>query len=747
MVCHLEGVLKVLKRVFRYSILIVVLLYSCLFLVIPAPAAEPDGAKAKVSLEQAIGIAKGIFTIPAEFKQFSSEYASGPEFAMWNLRWSSEGSPGGTFHVTVSAIDGEVLDVSYYKDFQPGKRYSGFPKYSREEAQVIAEKMAQELQPERFAQSRLMPEPGYEIQPLPGPGARDYPVMYHFRFQRLNEGIPVVENMINVEVNGETGEVQNFNAWWDRNAKLPSATGRIDQARARQIFNEDGLELAYVYAGVRDRDDGSRPYLAYRLRDGGFLIDAVTGKPVDPDGDLYYAGDLGGGMGGREAQKLVSNRLTPEESAVVEETKGLLSADAARKAAEAAYKLPSGVALNRSELSPNWNAPGNKVWNFSYADEEQQMNVSLAVDARTGEFLRYSVYWMQDKMDYFKTPEVNVSEAEARSKAETLMRRLHPEKTKQVTLRDTQRELGPWVELGEALPRAYSFSYVRLVNGIPYPDNGFHVTVDSTTGEVTSYGLNWWDSVFPEADGIVGKDRANAAFLAKAPPVLEYSKVYPRGGRAQKESNYALVYRLNGRTDLLVDARTGQVTDRQGNPIPDRGQKTFTDIAGHPAEQDILLLFNAGIVTGNEDRFRPNDRITNAELLTMLVVAYSDSFRYPIAEVKKGAPWYEFFLDRAEAMGIIESKDEVKPNAQTTRLQAARFLINVQGYGPLARKASLFRLEAADARSVPAADKGYVASVVGLGLLTLDKGKFRTNDGITRGEAAQVLVRSLKDQP
>lgn len=72
--------------------------------------------------------------------------------------------------------------------------------------------------------------------------------------------------------------------------------------------------------------------------------------------------------------------------------------------AELGYRL--FVFLNRSELSPNWNAPGNKVWNFSYADEEQQMNVSLAVDARTGEFLRYSVYWMQDKMDYFKTPEV-----------------------------------------------------------------------------------------------------------------------------------------------------------------------------------------------------------------------------------------------------------------------------------------------------------------------------------------------------
>ncbi|MBV1728551.1 MAG: DUF4901 domain-containing protein [Candidatus Desulforudis sp.] len=747
------------KRLSRYSVLIPALLFACLMFVLPASALERDvqakavllpasgaqsDAQAKVSLEQAIRIAKGVFTIPAEYMQFSSDYMASAEEAVWNLRWFAEGSPGGSFHVTVSAVNGEVINVSYHKGYVPGKKYSGFPKYSREDAQVIAEKAAAKLQAERYAQSRLMPEPVYDRPYLPSPGTRDYPVTYQFRFQRLSAGIPVTENVIHVEVNGETGEVQHFNVWWDVKAKLPSAAGHIDQNRARQIFNQDGLELAYVFSGARDRDDGSRPYLAYRLRDGGFLLDAITGILIDPDGEFYFAGDLGsGGMGGSEAQKLISSRLSPEESATVEETKGLLTAEAARRAAEAAYTPPSGVSLNRSHLSPNWNAPGNKVWELGYGSEEQQTSVSMTVDARTGEFLHFSAY-EGSKIDYFQTPAVKFSEAQARTIAEALMRQLHPEKAKQVTFKNTRRELGPWAEQGEPLPRAYSFSYARLINGIPYPDNGFYIVVDSTTGEVSSYALKWWDTEFPAAEGIIGKDRANTAFLAKTPLKLEYSKVYSRWGRTQKENEYRLVYRPDGRTDLLVDARTGKVTDQQGNAVPDQGPKTFTDIAGHPAEQDILLLANAGNVGGNEGRFRPNERITNAELLTMLAVAHSDSHRHPMFEVKEGAPWYESFLDRAVAMGIIESKDQVKPNASTTRLEATRFLVNAKGFGPLAKKAALFRLEVADAGSVPATDRGYVASAVGLGMLTLDKGKFRPGDTLTRGEAAQILVRSLK---
>ncbi|MBE0467111.1 MAG: S-layer homology domain-containing protein [Candidatus Desulforudis sp.] len=716
----------------------------CASLLFAGPAlANPDtsGVEAKVSLAEAIGVAKGFFPVPPEFTQFNSDYYAGEEGAVWNLRWSSEGPPGGSLHVSVSADNGEILNMYSYQGLYPGTKYSGLPKYSREAVQAIAEQTARRLQPERFKQTRLVPErEGY--RPIPVPLTRDYPITYHYQFQRLSDGIPVAENGISVEVNADTGRVQYFSVSWGRDLKLPPATGRISAERALQVFDREGLELVYVYTGPGDRDSGERPYLVYRLRDGGFLLDALTGELIDPEDNYWFPGGGDAGMG--ESEKMMARDLSPAEAAAVEETRDLLSAEAARRAAEAAYSLPAGFKLSRSQLSHNWNAPGDKVWSLSYTGEEPEFTVNLAVDARTGELLRFSVYRSPDRMEYLEPPEVKMSEKQARAAAEALMRRLQPKKSGEVLLRNTRKDYGSWIEEGEEppLPRSYTFEYARMVHGVPYPGNGFSVTVDSATGEITSYELKWWDVVFPKPDGLVARDTANEAFLARSPLTLEYTRLYSRWVRGSKEPEYLLVYRLEGRTDLMINARSGQVFDRQGNPVVDRVEG-FADIAGHPAEQDILLLVNAGVITGEDDRFRPDDPITNAELVTLLVAAYADDRGYPPPPVSKDVPWYAPFIERAVAMGILDAGDRPDPNAPATRLQAARLLVNAQGYGPLAKLAHLFQFQAEDAGSVPASEKGYAAAAAGLALLPLEDGRFRPAGTLTRGEAAQILVRVL----
>lgn len=725
------------KMVFRNSVLAaIVLICACFLFVFPA-AAEP-GPETEVPLEEAIGIARAVFSIPPEFEQFNSDYSrSDEEGAVWSLRWSGETPPGGYVEVNVSAENGEVLGFSFYKGTIPGTTYSGLPKYSREEALEMAKEWARKLQPERFAQTRLAPESG-EYVPVRVLGTRDYPVTYDFRFQRLCEGIPVVDNGITIAVNGDTGELQRFNMTWKRDLKLPSAAGRVGIDQVRRVFNEDGMELVYVYTGSRERDTGERPYLVYAVRDGRFVVDALTGKVIDPDEGLYLL-EADGLGGAGEARDQAMMKLTPAEAEVVEETRGLLSADAARRAAEAAYRLPGDAELKRSSLRQNWTVPGGRVWDFYYASEKEQSEVNLAVEARTGDLLRLSLYRTRD---WQETPIVRFSEEQARQKAEAFMRKLKPEKAKDVILRSSRPELVWVAERDEPLPRAYSFNYVRLVNDIPYLDNGFSITVDSQTGEIINYTLNWWDTTFPQPEGILDKGTVCADYLEGNPLTLEYARVYSRWGHT-KAPDYKLIYRLSDRADRMVDARSGQLLDREGNPVTER-PKGFTDISGHPAEQDILLLLEAGIISGYGDRFRPDSPITNAELIAMLVEAHGDSRYYPPIPLKDGAPWYEQALERAVAMGIIESKDQYDPAAATSRLQAARMLVNAEGYGPLARLGSLFRLDAADAGLVPVSDRGYAASAVGLGLLPLKNGRFVPSDGLTRGEAAQILVRSLK---
>ena len=38
-------------------------------------------------------------------------------------------------------------------------------------------------------------------------------------------------------------------------------------------------------------------------------------------------------------------------------------------------------------------------------------------------------------------------------------------------------------------------SYSRLVDKVPFPDNGVSITYDNLTGEITSFNLNWFNSI------------------------------------------------------------------------------------------------------------------------------------------------------------------------------------------------------------------------------------------------------------
>ena len=724
----------------RCAILTLAILWSCFLFVAPATATPVSGTgEVPISLEQAIGIAKQNIAIPAEFKQFSSEYSAMEGEATWNLRWYSEGPRDGNLYVAVSTTKGEILNMYMYKSTPPGTKYGVFPKYTRQEAQKIAADFARQVQPERFASTRPTTENYYSNPPLPGPRIRDYPVNHHIRFQRLYNGIPVADNGINVEIDGETGEVRSFNLHWEKDEYLPPASGRFSSERARQIFDQEGLELVYVYTGSRERDTGERPYLVYRVREDGFLLDALTGKLIDPEGDLYFMG-AAGGMGDEMARKQAAS-LTPQEAAVVDEIKGLLTVEAARQAAEAVYPLPAGVQFKHSQLTFNWNAPGNKVWHLGYDTKNEKVNLNLAVDAQNGKLLRYNIYRQQDPAAYYQQPEVKINQGQAQQIAQDLIKRLQPDQAGKVSLRSTSREMGPAPKTGEPLPRSYTFNYVRQVNGIPYTDNGFSVTVNSTTGEVTSYSFNWWDTSFPGAGGILSKDKANSIFLAKDSLKLEYNRFFHRWREEMEQGrpSYKIIYHLGDRADIMINARTGQETNLQGEPIAHPVQG-FTDIAGHPAEQAIMLLAEAGIVTGDDNKFRPDDQITNGELLAMLVAAYNTSYHYIPFDAKDESG---VILEYAVNLGILDDGEKLNPVLPATRLQTARLLVNAQGYGPLARLSSLFKLEAADADAIPEIYQGYAASAVGLKLLPLEDGKFNPTGTLTRGELAQILVVGL----
>ncbi|MFZ5597917.1 MAG: S-layer homology domain-containing protein [Bacillota bacterium] len=712
------------------------------------PSAPNDSS---VSLEKAIESAKGKVPVPEELKEFTSDYSEYNGKGVWSLRWSDGKSPGASMTVGVDASSGAVVSVSYYKDVLPGGHYRGLPAYSREQCVEIAKKEALKLEPEKFNSTVLAPEEPWLAQPAL---ERDYPFTYNFRFKRTAYGIPVADQGIYVGINAETGELIRYDSNWNLDDVFPSPQGKIEKDRAEAIFREKaGLELTYFMfqkGGDPDLPGDLKP--VYRpVPPGQFVLNAITGEVIDTRRYYFYSDDMIGSMGGGgEASyikmDLSSTARTPAENKAVEESRDFISAERAVEIAAGLVAIPDGYTITSKSLGRMYGIPGGRVWSLQFEDKEREKPISVSIDARTGELTSFYKYSSPIGEDGGKTPEIKVSGEEARQRAAEFIKKMQPEKFGQTVFRSMNPEMGPPAGTGQILPQAYFIEYARVAGGVPYPENGFRVRVDAVTGEVSSYEMLWWNTTFPSVGGVIDKSRADSNYLSQYSLVLEYSRGQDNWvmGNGRGMPPYYLIYRSAGGPDVKIDAGSGVEVDYAGKPVIKKGQQSFSDISGHPAEADIMLLAREGIIIGDGGKFRPDDNITGAEMLAMLVKAYSREQPIRPLEDKNGSPWYEPVFEAARARGILDGGFSVSPDEALNRKELSRLVINAGGWGKLARISRIFTLDTADAGPVPEEYRGYAAAAAALGLIDTQNGRFEPDKKVTRGEAATTLVRLLK---
>ncbi|MFZ5648435.1 MAG: YcdB/YcdC domain-containing protein [Bacillota bacterium] len=705
-----------------------------------------EAGNMKVSLERAIQIAKEKIAVPEGLDKFSSDYNEYSGRGQWMLRWYSSGPHESNMNVTVNAVTGEVDNIGFYRAVIPGTRYKGLPAFSRDQCLQIAREQAAKLAPDKYSSTVLAEKPQWREMSILQ--EREYPAIYDFNFRRTSGGIPVTDQGINVGINAETGELVRFDVTWPADSKIPSPQGKISADEARKIFMEkSGYELTYARFNGDDPVSPGELGLVYRLKPPGrFILNALTGEVVDTRlMDIYFDDMYAGGYGGGDYIKQKSEKsLSPAESKAVKETTDLISSDRAQEIARQMVKVPGEYKVNGRNLERHYGIPGSRIWSINFSDPEDKKWIRVTLDARNGDLLSFYIDHRFEPGDIYKEPEVKVSEDQARKAAEEFIKKMQPARSAQVVFRESNSDMGPWIKMGKRSPQSYSFSYGRLVNGIAYPENGFRVRVDSRTGEVTMYDMTWWDAAFPKADGVIDVKTANEKALLEHPLVLEYGRGY-KHYEPEREASYYLIYRMSGFRGYMLDARTGQEIDYRGKPVEKKEKQPFSDISGHPAEQDILLLAEEGIVKGAGGQFRPDDAITGAEILAMLVKACSQrSPFYPLYEAGKDEPWHKPVFDSARARGILDEGFTLGPEDGVNRLQLSRLGINAGGWGKLARLSHIFRPEVSDVESIPAEYRGYVASAVAMGLIVPEDGKFSPEKAVTRGEAAIFLVKLMK---
>ena len=260
-----------------------------------------------------------------------------------------------------------------------------------------------------------------------------------------------------------------------------------------------------------------------------------------------------------------------------------------------------------------------------------------------------------------------------------------------------------------------SFSFVRYVNDIPYYDNYVNITIDLSDNSVSSYDIQHSDIDFPDLDGIVTYDTASEEYFSKA----GFETVY-----VYDKHEYKLVY-------SVLD-EFGSVVAFTGKYNSDENTEEYNDISGHYSEKiaNSLLELNIGF---NTDELKPDEPIKQKEFAALLreCVKYRGSV---MLDDDYDYDWmYEYNID-----SIIESEDELNPDSNVTRLDAAKYMVCAMGYGEIG-KLDIYRPMFTDMK-----DAGYASILCGMKIMNGDGyGNFNPDGILTRAQALIIMYNYL----
>ncbi|WP_338586756.1 S-layer homology domain-containing protein [Paenibacillus sp. Y5S-9] len=210
--------------------------------------------------------------------------------------------------------------------------------------------------------------------------------------------------------------------------------------------------------------------------------------------------------------------------------------------------------------------------------------------------------------------------------------------------------------------------------------------------------------------------------------------------------------------DTVTENRPDNSTGNGSNPGNETGAGSnnnnnnsentppMKDTAGHWAKSAIDRALAAGFVNGyGDDTFRPNQKVTRAEFITMLGRALnlnnvSNNVQY--TDENKIPAWSKPYIAAAASLGIVNgyANGSFGPDKTLNRSEMVTMIVRAGGI-PTDSNA---KLNFKDAKDVPAWAVSYVASAVEAGLVGgVGGNRFAPMQTATRAEAITLILGLL----
>ncbi len=738
--------MKVITRILCITLMLAMTMpFSAQAAIVEIPVAEqePDSQ----ALEAVIKLVKPKLDVPEEYTEFEWYFSGETVYsaAFWELTWSAKDGNG---HISVSC-DGKGRIVNYYH-YIPSGDEKNIPNFLKQELLGVAQDFVKRISPEANLVYRS--SQGYYS---------DYNGAYTYYFVREENGLEYTNNTAGVRINYTTGEVTSYNLTYDYDVELEANENLITPEKAREILaTEQEMKLSYVLN--TQNVDGKKIYkavLVYSPEHSYIAVDAKTGEIYFETSNIS---ELGAGadkivMGGimndaaskeESADSEEGYRLTEEELAQLGVLDSLIKREQAIKVVteNKDLYLDDTLAVISADLDTRYDYKNDTdekqyVWNISFTTPLSDISykyASATVDASTGELLYYFCQ-LKNYRDYENVlPEINYTKEECIEIFESFMSKALPDKyplTGKTTDNETnviyrvENEDGGY----DNTYGAYRFSKQRENEGIPFTYDGIYATVDAITGKISEFSYSWYEDItFESPSDAISKGEALGLYLGYSEFDTYYERYdhyTPRDGvdtdsgkyysineLYTKDSVARIVYKSNSASSIgRISALTGEAVTYSGLPVEEAYEGEISDIGGHWAQYDIQLLCDIAVIK-NEESYRPDEAITQAELEQMINVICS-----------------------------IYKYDEAAGNT-VTRLDAIKYAVKSLGYEKIAELSDIYKTDYADKDKVPESDIGYIAIAHGLKIVDGDAqtNTIRPGDNLTRAEAARLVTNIIK---
>lgn len=665
---------------------------------------------------------KNKLLIGDEFTEFNYYYYQQSNGAVWDFDWNTA-----DYKRTISVTCDEEAHIQRIYMYDYSESGQTIPVFTKDELLPRAEEYIARTVPEAVGHYRFK-----------SASYTTYRSSYTYSFERFENGIPMPDNSLSLSVNFITGELNQLYCNWNYDVTIPAADIRVtrDEAGAK-IGTRVSMELRYYQ---KWNDNGApEVFLAYTPSTGYMAVDAVTGEIYDSRTYWSYGEEDSAVMAKSEAEadNAAGFRasLSEAELAEIDKLKDLISDEQAiavirnNKYLQLDETLNSvNATLQTSKDSYTWNIQMRDARPVDWdSDDRYRASAYATVDAITGKLLSFSasnksIYYMTD--EEIEALRVRYTGEECRQVFADFAKETdkeHFELTRLVSTYDTYQIFYD-SKTGTSRYGGYTMRFDRYNEDVPFSNNYIYGSVSAVTGKVFDYSSYWTEGItFPSPATAITPAKAFEAYLGYDGFDLVYeivSTVVASDDYYQTKTvnSVRLVYRTQI-SPAYVDAFTGRQLNYNGSEyVNSLTAYEYTDIKGHANERAIRLLADMGIgIEGRE--FKPDQPITYSEFYGL--------------------------MDKCNNVGRLEDKDRHEGDIPVTRLHVVSSTIRALGYEKLARL-QIFRAGYDDDDSIDDINLGFVALGKGLDIMGAKSGNnFKQYDSVTRGEAAEVILRMI----